>query len=83
MVHGRWAWNLLLLVPMVVLYPPLYNRIEPRLMGMPFFYWFLLAMTVVSAGCTFLVYRMTRDDFVVTDRPDRLSVDALDEGARR
>ena len=80
--RGRGLWNLLFLIPVVSLYPPLYNRIEPRLFGMPFFYWFLMGCILLSAICTFLVYRLTRDA-VTTDRPDRLSVDALDEGARR
>lgn len=79
----RGLSNLLLFVPLIALYPPLYNRTEPRLIGIPFFYWFLLFCILLSAGCTYLAYRLTRDDYVVTDRPDRLSVDALDEGASR
>jgi hypothetical protein len=35
----RWiSWNLLLLVPLLVLVTPLYNREEPRLLGFPFFH---------------------------------------------
>jgi hypothetical protein len=80
--RGRGLWNLLFFVPAISLYPPLYNRIEPRLLGMPFFYWFLMCCILLSSVCTFLVYWLTKDS-VTTDRPDRLSVDALDEGARR
>jgi hypothetical protein len=76
-------WNLLLLIPLIALFPPFYNRTDPRLFGMPFFYWFLLALIALSAACTYVVYRMTKDEFVVTDGPDLLSVDSLDEGARR
>lgn len=72
-------------MPMVALYPPIYNRLEPRLFGIPFFYWFLMSMILLSAACTFLVYQMTRNDQSVGntdgDQPDLLSVDALDEGA--
>ena len=41
---------LFLIVPcLLALFPPLYNRIEPALFGMPFFYWFQLALIPVSA----------------------------------
>jgi hypothetical protein len=54
----RSRWNLLLLVPLLtVLYPPLYNRIDPTLLGIPFFYWYQLAMIGVSVACTLVVYR--------------------------
>lgn len=39
---SRWHW--LLLLPIVApLLTPLYNRIEPQLFGLPFFYWCQLA----------------------------------------
>jgi hypothetical protein len=51
---------------------------------MPFFYWAQLAGLLLGAGCTVIVFRKTRqDDYVVTDRPDLLDVDRLDEGAWR
>lgn len=54
----RTAWSLLLLLPLAtVLYPPLYNRIDPALFGIPFFYWYQLAMIAVSVACTLAVYR--------------------------
>jgi hypothetical protein len=41
---------LLLLAPCVVaLWAPLYNTIEPTLVGIPFFYWFQLVLIPVSA----------------------------------
>ncbi|HEY3263361.1 MAG TPA: DUF3311 domain-containing protein [Pseudonocardiaceae bacterium] len=81
----QWnRWNLLLLIPLYLLLTPLYNRVTPKLFGMPFFYWFQLASVVVGVLVTALVYIMTReDDYVVTGGPDRLNVDALDEGAGR
>ena len=45
-----------LLVPMLVLYVPLYNRIEPTLFGFPFFYWFQLGWIFVSMIITAFVY---------------------------
>ena len=80
----RWnAWNLLLLIPLVWLFTPLYNKTDPTLFGMPFFYWFLLAGIPVAAICTSLVYLNTKDEPVVTDKADLLGVDDLDEGGRR
>ncbi|HYL49683.1 MAG TPA: DUF3311 domain-containing protein [Stellaceae bacterium] len=60
--EGRdWSWWHLLFVVLFViaLWVPLYNRIEPSLWGMPFFYWFQLAMIVVGAIVTAIVYFIT------------------------
>jgi hypothetical protein len=52
------AW--LLLVPVVlVLWPPLFNSVRPTLFGIPFFYWYQLAVIPIGVLCTALVYRMT------------------------
>ena len=43
----RYLW---LIVPCVLaVWAPLYNRVDPQLLGMPFFYWFQLVMVPVSA----------------------------------
>ena len=57
---GRgWYW--LLLVPLLgVLVPPIYNAEEPRLIGLPFFYWYQLAWVPLGVAITALVYRKTR-----------------------
>ena len=47
---------LLLLIPMLVLYVPMYNSIEPKLFGFPFFYWFQLVWIFASMAVTALVY---------------------------
>jgi len=58
----RWrAPNLLLLLPLVTLFAPLYNRIEPRLLGLPFFYWFLLVVLLLTIALTLLFFALTRD----------------------
>lgn len=44
-----------MLLPLVALATPLYNRIEPRLFGVPFFYWFQLAMLAVGVVVTAMV----------------------------
>ena len=53
--RGR-ALLLLLFIPMLVLYVPFYNRIEPELFGFPFFYWFQLGWIFVSMIITAVVY---------------------------
>lgn len=58
---GRSGWYWLLLVPLVaVLYPPLYNRTDPTLFGIPFFYWYQLAVIPVSMLCTVVAHLATR-----------------------
>ena len=54
-----WYW--LLLVPIVLLaYPPLYNRQDPEIGGLPFFYWYQLAVVPVGVACTAIAYLKTR-----------------------
>ena len=49
---------LLLLVPYVaLLWVPFYNRIEPSLMGIPFFYWFQMVWIFLGVACLYPVYR--------------------------
>jgi hypothetical protein len=55
--RNRSAFLLLLIIPFIILLiPPLYNHIEPRLFGIPFFYWFQLAWVIVTAIITAVVY---------------------------
>lgn len=79
------AWNLLLLVPLLMLVTPWFNSDRPRLAGLPFFYWFQFAFVVVGVVCVWVVFMMTRKRSAATDLPDRqdhLGVDDLDEGGR-
>jgi Protein of unknown function (DUF3311) len=59
--HRGWSWSYLLYVILfaVILWPPFYNRIEPTLLGIPFFYWFQLLWVLVSAAFTAVVYVAT------------------------
>jgi len=51
----------LLLVPLVgTLIPSIYNRTDPTLDGIPFFYWYQMAWIPLSAVCTLIVYRAVR-----------------------
>jgi hypothetical protein len=45
----------------VALWPPLYNKVDPTLAGIPFFYWFQLLWVLVSAVLTAAVYFATAD----------------------
>lgn len=53
-----WSWWYLLLIALcvVTLWVPLYNRVDPTFIGMPFFYWFQLLLVIVGAAVTALVY---------------------------
>lgn len=74
-------WNLFLLVPLLMLLPSLYNSDQPRLFGVPFFYWMQFAFVPVGVICVAVVYVMTRNEpRRPGDRPDRLGVDDLDSG---
>ena len=77
----RWSnWNLLLLVPLLMLITPWFNQDKPRLFGMPFFYWYQFAWVPIGVLCVLLVYVKTKDT-PTTKGPDKLGVDELDEGA--
>lgn len=72
-------WNLLLLLPFLMLVTPWINHEEPRLIGLPFFYWVQFLFVPLGVVCVGLVFVMTRDD--ATAAPGEASdVDTLDEG---
>jgi Protein of unknown function (DUF3311) len=49
--------HLLLAVPyLAVLWPPLYNRAEPEIAGVPFFYWYQILCVVLGAAVLVPVY---------------------------
>jgi hypothetical protein len=57
----RWnPWYLLLLVPLLMLITPWFNQDQPRLGGLPFFYWFQFLFVLVGVACVWIVYAMTR-----------------------
>jgi hypothetical protein len=54
-----WYW--LLALPLLgTLIPPIYNADGPRLIGIPFFYWYQMLWILISAILTIVVYRATR-----------------------
>jgi hypothetical protein len=74
-------WNLLLLLPFIILLTPLYNSASPELFGMPFFYWFQFAWIIVGVGSTAIVYQMTKKKPVTRAPGETPDVDRLDEGS--
>ncbi|GAA1793342.1 DUF3311 domain-containing protein [Planosporangium flavigriseum] len=51
----------LLLIPVVVpLLVPLFNANDPKLFGLPRFYWLQLAFIIIGVGTTTFVYQMTK-----------------------
>ena len=56
-----WSWWYLLLLAQFVptLWVPFYNSVEPSWAGIPFFYWFQMALVLVSAAVTAIVYFAT------------------------
>jgi hypothetical protein len=58
----KWGWYVLLLVPFVAtLWVPFYNKLEPAVGGVPFFYWYLFLWIAIGALLTGIVYFATRE----------------------
>lgn len=56
--HGlQWLLAIPLIPPLLV---PLYNRLEPRFLGLPFFYWYQLACILFCIVMITLVYQLTK-----------------------
>jgi hypothetical protein len=52
------AYTLFAIVAAGALAVPMYNRVEPSIGGVPFFYWFQTAWILASAAATALAYRL-------------------------
>ena len=58
--RSQW-WNLLLLVPFVaLLWVPFYNRLDPKLFGIPFFYWYQFLWVILTSLVLWLCDLLTR-----------------------
>ena len=55
------AYFLLLIPFAATLLPFLYNRPDPQLFGMPFFYWYQLAWVLITAAILGVVVYLTRE----------------------
>ncbi len=56
----RWNW-LLVLPALGLLFPALYARATPTLLGFPFFYWYQFAWVLLTAAITAVVYVLVKD----------------------
>jgi Protein of unknown function (DUF3311) len=56
---SRWHW-LLVVAVVIPLLTPLYNHAQPRLFGLPFFYWSQIAFIGLAACVTAVVYQATK-----------------------
>jgi hypothetical protein len=58
---ARYWPRVLLIIPLLlVIWVPFYNRIEPTLGGIPFFYWYQLTAILVGAATVLTVYMLER-----------------------
>ncbi|WP_298213881.1 DUF3311 domain-containing protein [Acidocella sp.] len=53
---------LLLLVMVLALIVPFFNRVEPSLFGFPFFYWYQIIIVPVGSLLIYFVYRAEERD---------------------
>jgi hypothetical protein len=54
---ARYWPRFLLVIPfLLVVWVPSYNRVEPTLGGVPFFYWYQLGAILIGAGVALTVY---------------------------
>jgi hypothetical protein len=61
--------RLLFVIPVfLVLWVPSYNRIEPALGGVPFFYWYQLALVLAGAALVVIIYLLETRVTGVTPR---------------
>ena len=59
--RSRW-WSLLLLIPFVaLLWVPFYNRIDPVLFSIPFFYWYQFTWVFLTSLIILVVDARTRE----------------------
>ena len=59
--HSRW-WLLLLLIPFVaLLWVPFYNRLDPVIFSIPFFYWYQFIWVILTSVIILFVDSHTRE----------------------
>jgi Protein of unknown function (DUF3311) len=56
----RWVYWLLVVPALLAMWPPLFNRLEPTLFGMPFFYWSQFALILLAMLVTAIVHVVTK-----------------------
>jgi putative solute:sodium symporter small subunit len=54
----HWLLAIPIVMPLLV---PLYNRIDPKIAGIPFFYWYQMATALVAIVVLTFLYQVTKD----------------------
>ena len=60
-IMSQMWWRVLLLVPLLVLVTPLYNSDQPRVWGVPLFYWAQFLFVPLGVICVAVVYLKAGD----------------------
>jgi len=56
-IRRAGAWNWLLVLPFIALgWVPFYNKVDPTLFGVPFFYWYQFLWVLITPALTWIVY---------------------------
>ena len=60
--RGIWTVIVVLLAPAVLvpLYVPLYDKVDPTLLGFPFFFWFQFLLIILVSVVTVLAYYLAK-----------------------
>lgn len=53
---ARWLTPIIFIPFVAVLWVPFYNKLEPELWGVPYFYWYQLGWILLSAVLIIIVY---------------------------
>jgi hypothetical protein len=57
---GDRRWRLLLLIPFLgLVWVPFYNKVDPTIYGLPFFYWYQFIWVFITPALTWIVFRKT------------------------
>ena len=78
--RNLWILITVLLIPPVVvpLWVPLYDKVDPRLNGWPFFYWFQMALIIFATVMTVIAFSLSH----IADRKDREARGSTRDGDR-
>ena len=78
----RYWPRFLLIIPFaLVAWVPFYNRIEPTLWGIPFFYWYQLLAIILGAMVVMGVYFLDRRASFATGGADKQPEQETDDGS--
>ncbi|WP_344563360.1 DUF3311 domain-containing protein [Streptomyces axinellae] len=81
---ARTVAGLCLLAPFLgILWVDSYARVEPTLIGIPFFYWYQMLWVLISALLTLVAYRIVRHEQAATARLRTESPRTAESGEER